>query len=179
MQARASFWGFRGIPGASDDHASPRFSSHPVTLLLFAESCSRASESIVLGGPGSPGDLPRSPFWHPRSASPKRWEARGPPRRPGELPGGTLGSSGVPRGAHLGVLPALPEAVSCHYLLHFRRVGPRRNFLRTGGACDPVGICYTSGTWPCHTPSTDSPGHPILRVFATHSTRRPPAHLFP
>ena len=179
MQARASFWGFRGIPGASAKHASPRFSSHPVTLLLFAESCSRASESIVLGGPGSPGDLPRSPFWHPRSASPKRWEARGPPRRPGGLPGGTLGSSGVPRGAHLGVLPALPEAVSCHYLLHFRRVGPRGHFCSTGVACDPVDICDTCGTWPAPTPSTDSRGHPILCIFATHSACLPPTQLFP
>ena len=179
MQARASFWGVRGIPGISAAHASPWFSTHPVTLLGFGRLCSRASESVGLGGPGSPRGLPRSPLWLPGVAFPKHWEVPGPPWRPGELPGGTLGSSGVPPGDHFEVLPALPEVGLCHYLLHFRRVGPRGDFCSTGGARNPVDICDTCGTWPSHTPFTDSWGHPILCVFATHSARRPPAQLFP
>ena len=170
MQARASFLPSEGIPGASDEHAPTQLSNRLVILIILAKSCSRRSESFVFGGPGSPGDRPRSPFWHPWVTFPEHWGVLGPPRRPGELPGGTLGSSGVPPGDHFGVLPALPEAGLCHYLLHFRRVGPRGGFCSTGGARNPVDICDTCGTWPSHTPFTDSRGHPILCVFATHST---------
>ena len=179
MQAGASFWGSRGIPGISVAHASPWFSSHPATLVLLGRLCSRASESVGSGGPGSPRAFLRSPLWHPGVAFPKHWEAPGPPRRPGELPAGTLGSSGVPPGDHFGVLPALPEASFCHYLVRFRRVGPRGDFCSTGGARNPVDIGDTCGTWPSHTALTDSRGHPILCVFATHSGRRPPAQLPP
>ena len=59
---------------------------------------------------------------------------------------------------------------SCVYLLRILHVGHRRNFSRRTRACDPVAICDTCGTWPSHTPFTDSRGHPILCVFATHST---------
>ena len=67
--------------------------------------------------------------------------------------------------------PRIPAGTrSCAYLLHILHVGPRRNFSRRTKVCDLAAICDTCGTWPSHTPLTDSRGHPILCIFTTHST---------
>ena len=102
MHARASLLHSEGIPGASDEQASTHLSNHLLILVILAKSCSRVSESFVFEGPGSPRDLPRSPFWHPWVTFPEHWGVPGPPRRPGGLSGGTLGRFGLSRDSFWG-----------------------------------------------------------------------------
>ena len=179
VHARASVWGVQGVPGASLGHPFRTPGSHfrstgRLQGLLGAPGSSRGAlwgalgspRGIILGsspacrklvfvticytfGASAPEGIFAAPEGHAILSIFATLAAPGLLTRHSRIPAGTQ---------------------SCVYLLHILHVGHRRNFSRRTRVCDPAAICGTCGTWPSHTPFTDSRGHPILCVFATHST---------
>ena len=179
VQARASFWGVQGVPGISPGHPFGPPGAHPRSAgrlegLLGAPGSSRGALWGALGSPGGPiwGSSP--PCRRLFLATICYTFTASAPEGIFAAPEGHAILSIFATLAALGLLtrhPRIPAGTrSCAYLLHILHVGPRRNFSRRTKVCDLAAICDTCGTWPSHTPLTDSRGHPILCIFTTHST---------